>query len=134
MGWRALGKRTAELVRTVGAHTVASEGRAETAALGATVRHPGSRGDLWPITKVPDHHFNLSAAARCLGGGTHCAREPMWLRVPRHALLPRRDAAWGRDGLGAGPLSTRQIHAFEAAGRSPIEPIGSCVPAQEASE
>ena len=60
MGWRALGKRTAELVRTVGAHTVASEGRAETAALIYYLRDTPVRVVSWPITKVPDHHFDLT--------------------------------------------------------------------------
>jgi len=134
MGWRALGKRTAELVRTVGAHTVASEGRAETAALIYYLRDTPVRVVSWPITKVPDHHFDLTrpldaSAAEPIVLVSQCGFASRVMRFYRDVT------PLGVVTVATGPTSTRQIHAFKAAGRKrSIEPIGSCVPAQEASE
>ena len=131
LGWRELGERTADLVRATGAHTVASEGRAETAALIYYLRDIPVRVVSWPGSKIPDHHFDLT---RPLGAS---AAEPIVL-VSQCGVASRlrrfyRDVTPLPDiSVATGPTTGRHFFAFKVAGRRrAIEPIGSCVEAPE---
>lgn len=131
LGWRELGARTAELVRTAGARTVASEGRAETATLIYYLRDIPVRVVSWPGSKIPDHHFDLT---RPLDAS---APEPIVL-VSQCGLASRvrrfyRDVTPLEDiTVATGPTTGRHFHAFRVAGRQrSIEPIGDCVETPE---
>ena len=131
LGWRALGARTTELARRTGAHTVASEGRAETAALIYYLRNAPVRAVSWPGSRIPDHQFDLTRPL------DSTAQEPI-VFVSQCGLASRLRRFYGEvTPLGeikvaTGPTSGRRFHAFALAARKrSIEPIGNCAEARE---
>jgi 4-amino-4-deoxy-L-arabinose transferase-like glycosyltransferase len=131
LGWRQLGARTAELVRQTGARTVASEGRAETAALIYYLRDAPARAVSWPASRIPDHQFDLT---RPLDAS---AQEPV-VFVSQCAIASRLKRFYaevtplGEISVATGPTTGRKFHAFKLAGRKRvIEPIGNCTEAAE---
>ncbi len=131
LGWRALGARTAELARRTGARTVASEGRAETAALIYYLRDAPVRAVSWPGSRIPDHQFDLTRPL------DSTAQEPI-VFVSQCGVASRLQRFYGEvTPLGeikvaTGPTSGRRFHAFALAARKgTIEPIGNCADAQE---
>jgi len=127
LGWRELGRRTGELVRATGAHTVASAVRAETAALIYYLRDVPVRVVSWPSSKIPDHHFDLT---RPLDAS---AQEPIVVVgqcgiVSRLTPFYRDVTPLGELRVATGPNSSRQFFAYKLAGhKGSIEPIGDCV-------
>jgi len=131
LGWRSMGQRTADLARATGARTVASEGRAETAALIYYLRDAPVRALSWPASKIPDHQFDLT---RPLDSQ---AQEPVvFVSQCRIASRLRRFYSevtpLGDIKVATGPTTSRQFHAFKLTGRKrAIEPIGNCTEVAE---
>jgi len=126
LGWRELGDRAAALVRANHTPTVAAEGRAEVAELIFYLRNEPVRTLSWPISKIPDHQFDLTRAL------DNAAAEPV-LFISQCPIASRLKRFYGEvEPLGTikartGPTSDRQFHAFRlAARRQPIEPLGPC--------
>ncbi|AMN44810.1 ArnT family glycosyltransferase [Rhodoplanes sp. Z2-YC6860] len=131
LGWRSLGLRTADLARATGARTVASEGRAETAAEIYYLRDEPVRALSWPVSKIPDHQFDLTRAM------DSSAQEPV-LFVTYCPVVSRLERFYsevtplGDITTSTGPTTKRQFHAFKLTGRKrDIEPIGICSEAAE---
>ena len=131
LGWRGLGLRTEDLARATGARTVASEGRAETAALIYYLRDAPVRALSWPGSKIPDHQFDLT---RPLDSS---AQEPV-VFVSQCGVVSRLKRFYadvtplGDITVPTGPSTKRQFHAFKLTGRKrDIEPIGACTEVKE---
>jgi 4-amino-4-deoxy-L-arabinose transferase-like glycosyltransferase len=131
LGWRPLGERVAELARKTGTPTVVAESRGEVAALIYYLRDEPLRVLSWPVSAVPQHHFELTRAL------DNSAAEPVLLLSPC-PLVPRLQRFYsdvtplGLMLVGSGPTSVRAYHTFRLDKRSnAIEPLGPCIEPQK---
>lgn len=128
LGWRALGGQAAQLAHSAGAATVAAEGRGEIAALIYYLRKEPFAALNWPVSPVPQHHFELTRALDAK------AAEPIVLIsfCPHPDRLRRYYAEvtpLAPIVTHAGPTVVRQYHTFKLARRiAPIGPLGPCAP------
>jgi 4-amino-4-deoxy-L-arabinose transferase-like glycosyltransferase len=129
LGAREFGLRAAQLAQSVGAATVATEGRAEVAMLVYYLRNERLRVVSWPVVSVMEHHFSLTRPL------DESATEPL-LHIgycpfgSRLARFYEEVVPLGPIVVSTGPTSTKQWYSFKLAKRrQPIEPLGPCVEA-----
>jgi hypothetical protein len=126
LGWHALGERTAALVESNKARTVAVDGRSEMAALIYYLRDRPVRTLSWPTRPTPDNHFDLTRPL------DNAAAEPVLFIsscpiVSRLRRFYEKTTALGPFTVSTGPTSERQFHAFVLEHRRrAIEPLGPC--------
>ena len=126
LGWRGLGVRAGEIARATRAQTIVAEGRAEMAALIYYLRDEPVRVVSWPLSSIPDHHFDLTRAL------DSSAPEPV-LFISSCDAASRFNRFYGdvtplgSFAVKSGASSARQYHAFRLAQRQrAIEPLGPC--------
>jgi 4-amino-4-deoxy-L-arabinose transferase-like glycosyltransferase len=126
LGWRALGQRTGELARRVGARTIVGEVRDDEASLIYYWRDQPEQVRAWQRGPVPDHHFEITRAL------TDAAPQPL-LFVSRCSSSDRLHAQFatvepvGEIQAPTGPTTARTYFAFKLEGpRGPIRPLGGC--------
>jgi len=126
LGWRALGERTGELARRIGARSIVADARDDVASLAYYWRDQPEQILSWPRTSIPDHQFDLTRRL------TATASLPI-LFVSRCNSAPRLSAQLTSvEPLGSfqaptGPTSARTYFAFKLDGwRAPVRPLGGC--------
>ncbi len=126
LGWRALGQEAAQIAQAQGAATVATEGRAEMAALSYYLRDKPLAVFSWQHGESARNQFDLTQAL------SDNAKEPILLITD----CPHRErlAAFfgsvmraGKIGVRSGPTSQRHYVAFRLEKRlRPIGPLAVC--------
>jgi 4-amino-4-deoxy-L-arabinose transferase-like glycosyltransferase len=126
LGGHALGQRTGELARRVGARTIVGETRDDEASLVYYWRDQPEKVLAWRRGPVPDHQFEITRAL------TDAAPEPL-LFVSMCPASGRFNAQFANvEPLGTlevptGPTSKRIYYAFKLSGRrGPLQPLGGC--------
>jgi hypothetical protein len=126
LGWRSFAEQAGEMARRVGARTIVSDWRAETASLFYYWRDQPEQIVAWRKRPTPEDNFELTHPF------TAAAAQPfLFVTVCPHPL-PLSDYFSDVEGLGvivarSGPSTARSFNAFKLAGsRGPIPPRGGC--------
>ena len=126
MGWRSLGEEVDKVARQTGARTVAAEQRDIMASLLYYQRDSGRTVLSWPISVVPNHHFDLTRRM------TAAAPEPVLFvsycaTTERLAKYYRSVEPLGRLVARSGPTTSRGYFVFKLSGASAeIGPLSRC--------